>query len=62
MNITVLLNKHGNETFKVDAEDELGVFMYVDGFKIHVRKDDVNLVTGMPLREFHPLIDGLQKV
>ncbi|MBU3004037.1 hypothetical protein [Paraglaciecola arctica] len=62
MNISSILVKHGNELFKVDAKDEFGVFMHVDGFKIHVRQYDVNLVTGMPLRECYPLIDSLQKV
>jgi hypothetical protein len=62
MDINTLLIMHGNKTFKADAEDELGVFMFVDGYKIHVRQDDVSLVMGKPLREFYPLINGLQKV
>lgn len=62
MDITTLLNKHGNKTFKVDAKDEFGVFMLVEGFKIHIRQDDVSLVIGLPISEFHPLIFGLQKV
>jgi len=62
MDINALLIKHGNKTFRVDAEDDLGVFMHVEGYKIHVRQDDVSLVTGLPISECHPLIDGLQKV
>tara|TARA_R110000751_G_scaffold15290_2_gene49371 strand:+ start:67870 stop:68058 length:189 start_codon:yes stop_codon:yes gene_type:complete len=61
LNIGAIIIKHGNEIFKVDAEDDLGVFMHVEGFKIHVRQDDVNLARGMPLKEFHPLIDSLQE-
>lgn len=62
LDINALLIKHGNKIFKVDAEDELDVFMHIEGYKIHVRQDDVSLVMGMPISEFHPLIDGLQKV
>jgi len=62
MGINTLLIEHGNKTFKIDAKDELGVFMHVEGYKIHIRQDDVSLVMGKLLSEFHPLINGLQKV
>lgn len=62
MDINALLVKHGNMTFQVDTEDELGVFMHLEGYKIHVRQDDVSLAMGMPVSEFHPLIDSWQKV
>lgn len=61
MDINALIVLHGNKKFKVDAQDELGGFMQVDGYKIHVRKDDVNLVEGMSISDIHPLIDKLQK-
>jgi hypothetical protein len=62
MDINALLLLHGNKTFKIDAEDEFGVFMFIDGYKLHLRQDDVCLATGMQLSEFHPLIISLQKV
>lgn len=62
MDINALLILHGNKTFTVDAEDELGVIMQLDGYKIHVRKDDVSLATGMSISECHPLIYNLQKL
>lgn len=62
MDMNALLIKHGNKAFKVDSEDELGVFMLVEGYKVQVRQDDASLVLGMPLSEFQPLIVGLQKV
>lgn len=62
MDINAILLEHGNKPFKVDAEDEFGFFMYVDDYKIHIRKDDALLVKGMLMSEFHPLIDSLQKI
>lgn len=53
---------HGNKTFKIDAEDDLGVFMHVGDYKIHVRNDDVNLVKGMKMHAFFPLIDSFEKI
>ena len=60
MDISTLLTLHGNKTFKIDAEDELGVFMHLDGYKIHVRQDDVSLAKGLLMTEFHPLIDSFK--
>lgn len=62
MDINALLLLHGNKRFKVDAEDELGVFMHLDGYKIHVRKDDVSLAEGMSISDFRPLIDSFKKL
>ena len=61
MHINALLVLHGNKTFKVDAEDELGVYMHVDGFRLYIRQDDVSLAKGMPISEFHPFINSVQK-
>ena len=36
--------------------------MHVDGYKLHVRQNDVSLVQGLSISEFHPLIDSFQKV
>jgi hypothetical protein len=62
MDINSLLLQHGNKTFQVDAEDDLGVFMFVDGYKIHIRQNDVSLAQGLPICEFHPLIDSVKKI
>jgi hypothetical protein len=62
MDINALILQHGHERFKADTHDELGGVMYVDGYKIHVRQDDVSLADGMLLSECHPLINHLQKV
>jgi hypothetical protein len=62
MDINAILLVHGNETFKVDSEDELGVFMHIGEYKIHVRKDDVSLAKGMLVNQFHPLIDSFKRL
>jgi hypothetical protein len=62
MDINSILLTHGNKTFKADTEDELGVFMHVGEYKIHVRKDDASLAMGMLVNEFHPLIDSFEKI
>jgi hypothetical protein len=62
MEINGLILLHGNKTFKVDTQEKLGGFMHVDGYKLHVRQNDVSLVQGLSISEFHPLIDSFQKV
>jgi hypothetical protein len=62
MDINTLILLHGSMTFKVDAEDESGVFMHIDGYRLHVRRDDVSLAQGLSMSEFHPLIDSFIKV
>ena len=62
MDINAFVLQHGNKTFQVDAEDELGGVMHVEGYKIHIRQDDINLANGMLISECHPLIDSLKKV
>jgi hypothetical protein len=62
MDINSIIRTYGNKIFKVDAEDELGVFMHVGEYKVHVRKDDVNLAEGMKIRAFFPLIDSFKKI
>jgi hypothetical protein len=61
MDINALILLHGNKRFKVDTQDDLGVFMHVDGYKLHVRQNDVSLVQGLSISEFYPLIDSFQK-
>ena len=62
MDINSLVLQHGNKVFKVDAEDELGAVMHIEGYKIHIRQHDVSLASGMLISECHPLIDSLQKM
>jgi len=62
MDISSIILIHGNRTFKIDTEDELGVYMHVGEYKIHVRKDDVNLAEGMKMSAFLPLIDSVKKI
>lgn len=62
MDFNALLLKYGNNIFKVDDEDELGVFMHLGGYKLHVRKDDLSLVEGTSVSEFRPLIDSVKKL
>lgn len=62
MDINGLILQHGHERFKVDTLDELGGVMHLDGYKIHIRQDDVSLANGMLISECHPLINNLQKL
>jgi hypothetical protein len=50
MDINELILLHGHKTFKVDTQDELGVFKHVDGYKLHVCQNDVSLVKGLTIR------------
>ncbi|PKG92903.1 hypothetical protein [Paraglaciecola sp. MB-3u-78] len=61
MEINGLILLHGNKTFKVDTQDKLVVFMHVDGYKRHVRQNNVSLVQGLSISEFHILVDSFQK-
>lgn len=62
MDINSLVLQHGNKTFQVDAEDELGGVMHVEGYKVHIRQYDIDLANGMLISECHPLIASLQKM
>lgn len=62
MDLKKLINKHAKVIFKPHGKDERGVFMIVENHRVHLRRDDYQLVQGMPLEDVWPLIDDVKSL
>lgn len=57
MDYNGLVLKYGALPFYPDEKDDSGAYMLLDEYKIHVRRDDVSIVIGLPVKEILPLIN-----